>query len=74
MYHFTLCVLVIWFHPETSFLSKRDSAYNIRDLVGYRSALARVVHDVLEITGSHQDPLTSFAQYPTLTLEFIDLT
>ena len=74
MYHFTLCVLVIGFHPENLFLSKRNSAYNMRYLVVYRSALAGVVHDVLEITGSHQDPLTGFAQHPTLTLEFMDLS
>ena len=74
MYHLTLCVLVIGFRPVNLFLSKRNSAYNIRYLVGYRSALARVIHDILDITGSQQNPLTGSAQYRTSILEFVDLS
>ena len=74
MYYLTLCVLVIGFHPVKLFLSERNSACNIRYLVGYRSVLARVIHDILDITGSQKNPLTGFAQYRTSILELVDLS
>lgn len=73
-YDLTLRVLVIGFHPVNLFLSERNSAYNKRYLVGYRSALARVIHEILDITGSQQNPLTGFAQYRTSISEFVDLS